>query len=74
MKQLVVDMKRFKMTDRNIILKLVADSGLSLADGKLSVNENVLDKLCGNLTAENKRIRTAEMQALATAVPHRVLR
>lgn len=56
MKQFMVEGNRFKMTDRNITLKLVADSGLSLTDGgKLSVNENVLDKLRGNLTADNKR-------------------
>ncbi len=55
MKQFTANVNRFKMTDRNIILKLIDDSGLSLADGKLSVNENVLDKLRSNLTADNKR-------------------
>ena len=55
MKQFVVDMKRFKMTDRNIILKVVADSGLFLVDGKLSVNENVLDKIRNKLTTDDTR-------------------
>ncbi len=117
MKQFTANVNRFRMTDRNIILKAVADSGLSVVDEKLSVNENVLDKIRNKLTADdtskltrtlgslkqarrktlklylerhrnkvphkhaynqhcrdvmNKRLRIAEMQALATAGSHTV--
>ncbi len=74
MKQLTVDVNRFRMKDRNIILKLIDNSGLSLSDGKLSVNENVIDKLRRNLTADNKRTLACILSQLKKDSQRRTLK